>query len=63
VGQQQSPGFTGTGTLAQGHVERANVEVVDELVHLIMAQRNYEVNSRALRAADEMLQQVNQMLR
>ncbi|MEY2746156.1 MAG: Flagellar basal body rod FlgEFG protein C-terminal, partial [Planctomycetota bacterium] len=38
-------------------------QVVDELVSLILAQRNYEVNSRAIRASDEMLQQVNQMVR
>jgi len=58
-----TPGENGSGRLVQGHVERSNVEVVDELVHLIVAQRNYEVNSRAVRAADEMLQQVNQMVR
>jgi len=61
--QQQIPGTTGTGRLVHRHVERSNVEVVDELVGLIMAQRNYEVNSRAVRASDEMLQQVNQMIR
>lgn len=61
--QAQPPGTTGTGRLVQGHVERSNVEVVEELVGLIMAQRNYEVNSRAVRASDEMLQQVNQMIR
>ena len=44
-------------------VETNNQWVVDELVGLIMAQRNYEVNSRAVRASDEMLQQVNQMIR
>ncbi len=60
---QQVPGTTGTGRLVHRHVERSNVEVVEELVGLIMAQRNYEVNSRAVRASDEMLQQVNQMIR
>ena len=39
------------------------MQVVDELVGLIVAQRSYEVNSRAIRASDEMLQQVNQMMR
>jgi len=63
VATQQTPGIIGTGRLVHRHVERSNVEVVDELVGLIMAQRNYEVNSRAVRAADEMLQQVNQMIR
>ncbi|MDG1490615.1 MAG: flagellar basal body rod C-terminal domain-containing protein, partial [Planctomycetota bacterium] len=44
-------------------LERSNVETVDELVSLIVAQRNYEVNSRAIRVSDEMLQQVNQLIR
>jgi flagellar basal-body rod protein FlgG len=60
---QAQPGLSGTGVIKQGYRERSNVEVVDELVALILAQRNYEVNSRAIRASDEMLQQVNQMLR
>ena len=60
---QGQPGLTGTGVIKQGYRERSNVEVVDELVALILAQRNYEMNSRSIRASDEMLQQVNQMLR
>ncbi|MCE9593695.1 MAG: flagellar basal-body rod protein FlgG [Planctomycetes bacterium] len=61
--QQQSPGSTGTGIIKQSAIERANVSVVDELVGLIMAQRNYEVNSRAIKVSDEMLQQVNNLIR
>jgi flagellar basal-body rod protein FlgG len=61
--QQSDAGLAGTGTLRQGYHERSNVQVVDELVGLIVAQRNYEVNSRAIRVSDEMLQQVNQMVR
>ncbi len=61
--QQQQPGLTGTGTIRQGYKERSNVEVVDELVALIVAQRGYEVNSRAIKVSDEMLQQVNQIIR
>jgi flagellar basal-body rod protein FlgG len=63
VAATQTPGDAGTGRLVHRHVERSNVEVVDELVGLIMAQRNYEVNSRAVRASDEMLQQANQIIR
>ena len=63
TGAAQAPGDTGTGRIIHKHVERSNVEVVDELVGLIMAQRNYEVNSRAVQASDEMLQQTNQMIR
>ena len=59
--QNQQPGQTGTGMLRQGYRERSNVQVVDELVELIVAQRTYEVNSRAIRVSDEMLQQLNQL--
>jgi len=64
-GQAQAiqPGQQGAGTIRQGYLERSNVETVDELVSLIVAQRNYEVNSRAIRVSDEMLQQVNQLVR
>jgi flagellar basal-body rod protein FlgG len=58
-----SPGLDGTGVIRQGYQERSNVQVVDELVSLILAQRNYEINSRAIRVSDEMLQQVNNMVR
>jgi len=54
-------GENGRGTLAQGFLELSNVEVVDEMVNMIMAQRAYEVNSRAIRTSDEMLQAANQL--
>jgi len=60
---QGTPGTNGTGIMRQRYTERSNVAVVDELVGLILAQRNYEVNSRAIRASDEMLQQTNQLIR
>jgi flagellar basal-body rod protein FlgG len=63
VATQSAAGLNGTGILRQGYTERSNVSVVDELVGLILAQRNYEVNSRAIRVSDEMLQQVNQLIR
>jgi flagellar basal-body rod protein FlgG len=50
-----SPGDDGYGTLKGGYVERSNVDVVGELINLIMAQRAYEVNSRAVKAGDEMM--------
>lgn len=59
----RQPGVQGAGSVKQGYLERSNVETVDELVSLIVAQRNYEVNSRAIRVSDEMLQQVNQLVR
>ena len=58
----QTPGQGGSGFLRQGFLERSNVAVVEELIQLIQAQRNYEVNSRTIRVADEMLQQVSQLI-
>lgn len=60
---QVNPGLDGTGTLVSGFLERSNVDVVTELVNLIVAQRAYEVNSRAIRTGDEMLSQVNSLVR
>ncbi len=51
------------GTLAQGFLEDSNVSVVEEMVNMILGQRAYEANSRVIRAADEMLQQVNNLSR
>lgn len=50
-----NPGSDGRGTLLQGSVEHANVEVAEEMIALITAQRTYEVNSKVISAADEML--------
>ena len=49
------PGTQGAGLLKQGFIERSNVQIVNELVNLIVAQRAYEVNSRAIQASDQML--------
>jgi flagellar basal-body rod protein FlgG len=57
------PGAEGMGTLAQGFLEDSNVSVVEEMVNMILGQRAYEANSRVIRAADEMLQQVNNLSR
>ncbi|MFO7173250.1 MAG: flagellar basal-body rod protein FlgG [Bacillota bacterium] len=61
--QYGAPGQYGLGTLLPGHLENSNVEVVTEMVNLIVAQRVYELNSRALQSADEMLAMVNQLRR
>jgi flagellar basal-body rod protein FlgG len=58
-----TPGQNGFGTLNQGYLELSNVSVVEEMVNLIQAQRAYEVNSKAVQAADEMMQQSNNMKR
>jgi flagellar basal-body rod protein FlgG len=57
------PGTDGMGTIAQGFLEESNVSVVEEMVQMILGQRAYEANSRVIRAADEMLQQVNNLSR
>jgi flagellar basal-body rod protein FlgG len=57
------PGTDGLGTIAQGFLEESNVSVVEEMVQMILGQRAYEANSRVIRAADEMLQQVNNLAR
>src|SRR5262249_51688229 len=53
--QLGTPGQDGLGTLSQGFLESSNVSVVEELVARITGQRAYEINSRAITAADEML--------
>jgi flagellar basal-body rod protein FlgG len=55
-------GRDGMGTIQQGFLERSNVQMVNELVSLINAQRAYEINSRAIRAGDEMLTTTNRMV-
>lgn len=57
--QQGVPGQSGLGVIAQGQLETSNVNIVDEMVNMITAQRAYETNSKAVQAADQMLQAVN----
>lgn len=56
-------GQEGIGTLLQGYVEQSNVSVVEEFINLIVSQRAYEANSKVVKAADEMYQQVNNITR
>jgi flagellar basal-body rod protein FlgG len=58
-----TPGQDGFGTIAQGYLEMSNVSVVDEMVNMITAQRAYESNSKAIQAADDMLQLANNIKR
>lgn len=60
---QSSPGQNGAGTLQQNFLERANVDVVTELVNLILAQRAYEFNTRAVRTSDNMLSATTDLIR
>lgn len=58
-----APGTDGIGMVQQGFLEDSNVSVVEEMVNMILGQRAYEASSRVIRAADEMLQQVNNLAR
>lgn len=58
-----TPGTNGAGTTIQGYLEMSNVKVVEEMVNMIVAQRAYDVNSKAIQAADEMLQTANNLRR
>jgi flagellar basal-body rod protein FlgG len=57
------PGEEGFGTISQGFLEMANVNVVDEMVNMIAAQRAYEINSKAIQTSDDMLQTMNNLKR
>jgi flagellar basal-body rod protein FlgG len=56
-------GSEGLGTVQQGSLEQSNVNVVEEFIEMIMAQRSYESNSKVVQAADQMFQDVNSMSR
>ena len=58
VGVAGSPGF---GTIQQGYLEGSNVNVVSEITNLIQAQRAYEMNSKSIETADQMLQTITQL--
>lgn len=56
-----NPGTNALGTLQQGFLENSNVSVVEELINLIQAQRAYEINSKSVQAADQILQRLAQL--
>jgi flagellar basal-body rod protein FlgG len=56
--QQVKPGDQGAGTLAQGSLEGANVQVASEMIDMISTQRAYELNSKIIQTADQMLQRL-----
>src|SRR5262249_14768663 len=61
--QTGNPGQNGAGFIRQAFLERSNVDVVQELVHLILAQRAYEFNTKAVRADDAWLSSTNTLTR
>lgn len=58
-----NPGTDGTGTIVDQYLEMSNVQVVDEMVKMIIAQRAYEINSKAITTADDMLSQAANLKR
>ena len=58
-----NPGESGFGTISQNFLEMSNVNVVDEMVKMIVGQRAYEINSKAIQTADSMMQMVNNLKR
>jgi flagellar basal-body rod protein FlgG len=58
-----NPGEQGFGRTIQGYIETSNVNIVEEMVNLIIAQRAYEINSKSIQTSDEMLQNIANMKR
>ena len=52
-------GSEGLGSLQQGYLESSNVSIVEEFINMISSQRAYEANTKVVKAADQMYQQVN----
>lgn len=57
------PGEAGFGQLQQGYIEMANVEMIDEMSALVLAQRAYQLNARVLQASDQILETINNLRR
>jgi flagellar basal-body rod protein FlgG len=60
--QTGTPGQDGLGELMQGSLENSNVDIVEEMVNMITTQRAYELNSKVVSTADQMLQYISQNL-
>jgi len=58
-----NPGENGIGTISQNYLEMSNVNVIDEMVKMIVGQRAYEINSKAIQTADSMLSIINGLKR
>jgi flagellar basal-body rod protein FlgG len=58
-----NPGISGMGTISQNYLEMSNVSVIDEMVKMIVGQRAYEINSKAIQTADNMLSIINSLKR
>ncbi|MDE1171520.1 MAG: flagellar basal-body rod protein FlgG [Verrucomicrobium sp.] len=58
---QGKPMTNGLGSIQQGYIENSNVQVVTQMVQMIQAQRAYEVNAKSIQAADQMMQQADNL--
>ena len=58
-----NPGENGFGSIRQKYLEGSNVQIVQEMVNMIVAQRAYEINSKSIQTADGILAQVSQLKR
>jgi flagellar basal-body rod protein FlgG len=58
---EAEPGTNGMGCLAQGHLEKSNINVVEEMIAIVQAQRAFEMNQKGVQAADEMMSLTNQL--
>jgi flagellar basal-body rod protein FlgG len=58
---QLRPGEQGAGAISQGFLESANVKAVEEMIDMISTQRSYEMNSKVIQTADQMLQRLTQL--
>jgi flagellar basal-body rod protein FlgG len=59
--QVSAPGSNGIGQINQNYVEASNVNITEELINMIQAQRAYEINSRSIQTSDQMLQKLTQL--
>jgi flagellar basal-body rod protein FlgG len=59
--QASKPGEQGAGTITQGYLEGANVKAVEEMIDMISTQRAYELNSKVIQTADQMLQRLTNL--
>jgi flagellar basal-body rod protein FlgG len=60
---QGNPGVDQFGTILQGYTEVSNVDVVEEMIHMIMAQRAYEMGTKVIQTSDQALQEANNLVR
>ncbi len=58
-----NPDEAGFGSVRQGFLEMSNVNVVEEMINMIIAQRAYEINAKSIQSSDEMLSRINQLKR